>query len=71
MRLSVEKIALPHAASLTSSCVTISIGIATMEDKVSEDLAPVLVDKADEQLYIAKRSGRNRISSECLVSSEL
>lgn len=71
MRMSVEKMALPHAASLTSSHVTISMGIATMEGKVSEEVAAIIVGKADEQLYIAKRSGRNRICSECLVSNEL
>lgn len=70
MRMAVEQVALVHAASLTSSWVTISIGVATMEGKVSEDVAAILVGKADEQLYIAKRTGRNRISSECLIRDE-
>ena len=38
--------------------ITVSIGIATLTDDITtEDL---LVDRADEALYTAKRSGRNR-----------
>lgn len=41
--------------------ITISLGIASFPDKVSD--LHVLKEKADEALYTAKRSGRNRVVS--------
>jgi diguanylate cyclase (GGDEF)-like protein len=40
---------------------TVSIGIATMQDSQQE--AIVLVNKADQALYVAKRGGKNRIET--------
>lgn len=50
---------IPHAHSLASEFVTISAGVALKEadDKISQE---ELVQLADEQLYCAKESGRNR-----------
>jgi two-component system cell cycle response regulator len=39
--------------------VTISIGIARMEG--ADDTADALLHRADQALYRAKRSGRNRV----------
>ncbi|TPH18562.1 tetratricopeptide repeat-containing diguanylate cyclase [Litorilituus lipolyticus] len=40
--------------------VTISVGVAAMQEGTSTDLAS-LIKKADEQLYCAKAQGRNRV----------
>ncbi|MGE0408212.1 MAG: PleD family two-component system response regulator [Amphiplicatus sp.] len=40
---------------------TISIGIASTEDGLKDDTAQKLIKRADEALYAAKTSGRNRV----------
>lgn len=55
-----ENLSLPHAGSLISDKITISIGIATMVPEQS-DTAGLLLCIADKALYQAKESGRNRI----------
>lgn len=61
---SVYDMKIPHAYSSASEFVTISAGIALKEaeDSISQD---ELVKLADEELYRAKESGRNRY---CLYS---
>ncbi|MBA5637740.1 diguanylate cyclase [Duganella sp. LX20W] len=57
----VDALALPHEASPTSSVVSVSMGIATLQPgEASEPEA--LIRNADEQLYRAKLHGRNRYS---------
>lgn len=41
--------------------VTVSIGIASTENGVTDDTAQKLIKRADEALYEAKTSGRNRV----------
>jgi two-component system cell cycle response regulator len=41
--------------------VTVSIGIAATDSKITDDSAQKLVKRADEALYAAKSSGRNRV----------
>lgn len=58
-RQEVAALAIAHAGSATSSCVTFSAGIASHSperDKTSRDLTA----RADEALYRAKQLGRNR-----------
>ncbi len=43
----------------TSIKITVSVGIAAYPDKISE--LETLKEKADEALYIAKRTGRNKV----------
>lgn len=59
MRLAVESLNIPNKNSLLGK-VTISIGVASLIP--SANLTPMqLVDKADQQLYLAKNTGRNRV----------
>lgn len=54
-------LAIPHAHSSAAEHVTVSIGIATSIDSTQHELnADQLIQKADEALYQAKESGRNK-----------
>lgn len=63
----IEQLQLPHASSLVSHYVTLSIGIVSLipeTDQPTQDL----VAMADRLLYRAKQSGRNQIAyDDCLV----
>ncbi|MBA5687560.1 diguanylate cyclase domain-containing protein [Rugamonas apoptosis] len=61
----VDALALPHMASPTSSVVSVSMGVATVQPGETGD-ASLLVRGADEQLYRAKQHGRNRY---CVASA--
>lgn len=62
VRRQIEEFAIPHAYG-PKQCVTVSIGLAVA---ISEDDFRIghvrLVRLADEALYVAKNSGRNRVS---------
>jgi diguanylate cyclase (GGDEF)-like protein len=61
LRSAVERAAFSFDAGNTEGKVTVSIGVAGVTDK--EDISPEeLVKKADEALYLSKRTGRNRVS---------
>ncbi|CAN5479818.1 diguanylate cyclase [soil metagenome] len=59
IRAGVEALAIEHRRSSTGTCVTISVGIATCHCG-AESTSNQLMATADEALYAAKESGRNR-----------
>lgn len=63
-RLAVLALRIPHGHSRVSEWVTVSLGVATVAPMPSNDggAARTLIKLADQGLYAAKRSGRNRAS---------
>jgi diguanylate cyclase (GGDEF)-like protein len=45
-----------------NSRITVSLGVATIQSK--EDIPDLMVHRADQALYLAKRAGRNRVCTE-------
>lgn len=60
-RVAVSRLGIPHVHSDVSDFVTISLGVASIIPE-SEDDRKDLLESADEQLYLAKQSGRNTVS---------
>lgn len=58
----VEKLNLPHARSSVAPRVTLSIGVATVVPQTDQHPSE-LIRHADEQMYKAKKNGRNQVSS--------
>ena len=63
LRLAIERLGLPHPASVAGPVVTVSIGIACSTAKQPRT-AQALIDAADTALYVAKQAGRSRVSME-------
>lgn len=62
LRLAVAALALAHADSPTAAHVTVSIGVSASIPRAEEG-ASALLAAADQALYQAKQSGRNRVAS--------
>ncbi|MBA1202787.1 diguanylate cyclase [Pseudomonas capeferrum] len=61
LRARLAERALPHIASSISPFVTVSIGVAEL-DPESMDHFDLLLQRADQALYRAKRQGRDRVA---------
>ncbi len=62
----VKQLNIQHAHSSTAEHITVSIGIATIYDASAHE-SKDLIDFADRCLYQAKKEGRNRLVSTCLI----
>lgn len=62
IRQTVFDLAIPSRASTTADRVTVSIGVITARCHPKGSLN-ALMERVDEQLYLAKANGRNRVSS--------
>lgn len=60
LRLAFMNLALPHAYSPTAPVVTVSLGVAAAVP-MADGSVDSLLRAADEALYAAKRTGRNRV----------
>lgn len=60
IRADVEEMAIPHPASGVSRSVTISLGVASLMPNLDSQ-SGMLIALADQALYSAKGSGRNRV----------
>jgi diguanylate cyclase (GGDEF)-like protein/PAS domain S-box-containing protein len=56
----VEKLNLPHDASLAGKFVTVSMGVGTIIS-FSESEPTIFIDAVDKLMYCAKQNGRNRM----------
>jgi diguanylate cyclase (GGDEF)-like protein len=60
IRLGVQALELEHRGSPTSPVMTVSIGVASFRPELEHEEVRI-VAAADQALYAAKRSGRNRV----------
>ncbi len=62
LRENVMSLQIPHELSPVASCVTISLGVASVTPIVGSTYS-MLISAADEALYKSKNNGRNKVST--------
>lgn len=60
LRAAVEALSIPHAGSEAAACVTVSLGVVTVQPSRCTGPAQIVM-MADEAMYRAKQEGRNRV----------
>jgi len=60
IRRGIQRLDIPHQGSDTADCVTASLGVVTMRCTIGGSVTDI-ISQADELLYRAKSSGRNRV----------
>jgi diguanylate cyclase (GGDEF)-like protein/PAS domain S-box-containing protein len=71
IRTNIQALSLPHPNNMPDGCVTVSIGFAVCKPSTSGGrTSQVLFAQADEALYQAKSSGRNRCVASGAVSAK-
>ncbi|MGR6838557.1 GGDEF domain-containing protein [Aliivibrio wodanis] len=63
LRLNVSKCCIPHVYSQCNDHITVSLGVSTTIPNIEKKLI-TFIDIADNQLYRAKKSGRDRVMYE-------
>jgi diguanylate cyclase (GGDEF)-like protein/PAS domain S-box-containing protein len=67
LRRAMEEAGVVHPSSDVAPCITLSIGVAS--GRVQADITPdVLIQAADNALYLSKAKGRNRVTA-CTVGN--
>lgn len=61
LRLRVESLAIDHARALVGTCVSISLGVASLVPVQGMESVE-LIHRADRALYLSKKAGRNRVT---------
>lgn len=62
VRHTIQSLSISHDYGTDANCVTVSVGVATMRPGIaSSGLPEQLIEAADQALYSAKETGRNRV----------
>ncbi|PKM48740.1 MAG: diguanylate cyclase, partial [Firmicutes bacterium HGW-Firmicutes-6] len=61
LREAIQKLGIPHKSSPGNEVVTVSVGVVS-SNPMDENSFDNLLKQADEALYQAKKTGRNRIA---------
>lgn len=64
LRAAVEALAIPHSSAKVADCVTVSIGVASLQAD-GATTAQTLIQQADKALYASKINGRNQVTFGC------